>query len=269
MNELIAIKTDESGKQTVNARDLHEFLESKQEFANWIKNRIADYGFTGNQDYVVFDNPVKNPTGGRPAKEYHLTIDMAKELSMVERNEKGKQARLYFIECERRAKDPIALLSDPAHLRNLLLTYSERVETLELENETMKPKALFADAVSTSKTSILVGEMAKLLKQNGVEKMGQNRFFAWLRENGYLIKRKGTDFNMPTQRSMDLKLFEIKQRTIVNPDDSTRITKTPKVTGKGQQYFINLFLSEMADYNFPMLNNINPQHRKEVLICVK
>lgn len=122
----------------------------------------------------------------------------------------------------------------------------ERIKALELENNDMKPKALFADAVSTSTTSILVGEMAKILKQNGVEKMGQNRLFAWLRENGYLIKRKGTDFNMPTQRSMELSLFEIKKRTIVNPDDSTRITKTSKVTGKGQQYFINLFLSKDA-----------------------
>lgn len=122
----------------------------------------------------------------------------------------------------------------------------ERIKALEQENEAMKPKAMFADAVSTSRTSILVGEMAKILKQNGVEKMGQNRLFAWLRENGFLIKRKGTDFNMPTQKSMDLKLFEIKERTIVNPDDSTRITKTSKVTGKGQLYFINLFLSEDA-----------------------
>lgn len=118
----------------------------------------------------------------------------------------------------------------------------ERIKSLEIENEAMKPKALFADAVSTSHTSILVGEMAKILKQNGVEDMGQNRLFAWLRENGYLIKLKGTDFNMPTQKSMDLKLFEIKERTIVNPDDSTRITKTSKVTGKGQLYFINMFL---------------------------
>ncbi len=121
-----------------------------------------------------------------------------------------------------------------------------RIQALESENKAMAPKALFADAVSTSRTSILVGEMAKILKQNGVENMGQNRFFAWLRENGYLIKRRGTDFNMPTQKSMELGLFEIKERTIVNPDDSTRITKTPKVTGLGQQYFVNLFLAEAA-----------------------
>ena len=104
-----------------------------------------------------------------------------------------------------------------------------------------KPKELFADAVSTSHTSILVGELAKLLKQNGVD-IGQNRLFEWLRDNGFLIKRNGSDYNMPTQYSMDLGLFEIKERSIANPDGSVRITKTPKVTGKGQQYFINKFL---------------------------
>ena len=105
----------------------------------------------------------------------------------------------------------------------------------------MKPKAMLADAITASETSILVGEMAKILKNDGVN-TGQNRFFKWLRENGYLIKRKGTDYNMPTQKSMNLKLFEIKERTIVD-GNSTRIVKTPKITGIGQQYFTNLFLS--------------------------
>lgn len=104
-----------------------------------------------------------------------------------------------------------------------------------------KPKVLFADAVSTARTSILVGELAKLLKQNGVE-MGQNRLFDWLRNNGYLIRRKGNDFNMPTQKAMELGLFEIKETAITHSDGHTSVNKTPKVTGKGQQYFINAFL---------------------------
>ena len=107
--------------------------------------------------------------------------------------------------------------------------------------EEMKPKALFADAVATSHTSILVGELAKILKQNGIE-MGQKRLFAWLREKGYLIKRQGTDYNMPTQKSMDLGLFEIKEGSYVNGSGVNITTKTPKVTGKGQQYFINKFI---------------------------
>lgn len=107
--------------------------------------------------------------------------------------------------------------------------------------EEMKPKALFADAVTASHTSILVGELAKILKQNGIE-MGQKRLFAWLREKGYLIKRQGTDYNMPTQKAMDLGLFEIKEGSYVNGSGVNITTKTPKVTGKGQQYFINKFL---------------------------
>lgn len=107
--------------------------------------------------------------------------------------------------------------------------------------EEMKPKAVFADAVATSHTSILVGELAKILKQNGID-MGQKRLFAWLREKGYLIKRQGTDYNMPTQKAMDLGLFEIKEGSYVNGSGVNITTKTPKVTGKGQQYFINKFL---------------------------
>ena len=107
----------------------------------------------------------------------------------------------------------------------------------------MRPKEIFADAVSASDTAILIGELAKIIKQNGVD-IGQNRLFEWMRKNGYLISRKGTDYNMPTQKSMELGLFEIKERTINNPDGSVRITKTVLVTGKGQQYFINKFLGK-------------------------
>lgn len=111
--------------------------------------------------------------------------------------------------------------------------------------ESQKPKVIFAEAVSASKTSILVGELAKILRGNGIP-IGQRRFFQWLRENGYLIKRKGTDYNMPTQRSMELGLFEIKEGSYVNGDGVNVITKTPKITGKGQNYFINKFLKEGA-----------------------
>ena len=126
----------------------------------------------------------------------------------------------------------------------LALAVLEAQKTIEEQSkaiERMKPKVIFADAVETSHTSILIGDLAKLLKQNGVD-MGQNRLFAWMRENGYLISRKGTDYNMPTQRSMEMELFEIKLTTISHGDGHTSISKTPKVTGKGQIYFINLFL---------------------------
>lgn len=111
----------------------------------------------------------------------------------------------------------------------------------------MRPKEIFSDAVAASHTSILVGDLAKILKQNKVD-IGANRLFIWLRENGYLIKRKGTDYNLPTQKSMELKLFEIKETVVAHADGHTTINKTPKVTGKGQQYFINKFLSKELIY---------------------
>lgn len=127
------------------------------------------------------------------------------------------------------------------HTKSLFRSTLETVRQLNSKIEADKPKVLFANAVETADTSILVGDLAKLIKQNGVD-IGQKRLFNWLRENGYLIKN-GNSRNMPTQKSMDMKLFEVKERTISNPDGSVRITKTTKVTGKGQQYFISKFLS--------------------------
>ena len=121
----------------------------------------------------------------------------------------------------------------------------EKNRLLQAANERMKPKEIFADAVSASDTSILIGALAKIIQQNGVN-IGQNRLFAWMRKNGYLISRSGSDYNMPTQKAMERNLFQIKERTINNPDGSVRITKTVLVTGKGQQYFVNKFL---AKYN--------------------
>ncbi|MDB2907844.1 phage regulatory protein [Clostridioides difficile] len=133
-------------------------------------------------------------------------------------------------------------------LQQLLIEVEEK-EQLQLENQEkdkviqlQQPKVLFADAVSASNNSILVGELAKLIKQNGVD-IGQNRLFAWMRENGYLIKRKGEDYNIPTQKSMNLGIMEVKKRVINNPDGSTKVTRTVKITGKGQVYFVNKFKS--------------------------
>ena len=122
-----------------------------------------------------------------------------------------------------------------------LKTEREKNKVLSEKVEADKPKVLFAEAVETAKTSILVGELAKILQQNGV-KIGQNRLFSWMRDNGYLIKRKGTDYNMPTQYSMERGWFEIKESTSINPDGSVRVNKTPKISGAGQQFFINKFL---------------------------
>lgn len=137
-------------------------------------------------------------------------------------------------------------LTNPDFLIKLATELKEeqsKRKALEEEKKLNAPKVIFADAVSTSKTSILIGELAKILKQNGIE-TGQRRLFEWLRSNKYLISRKGTDYNMPTQKSMELGLFEIKETSVAHADGHTSISKTPKVTGKGQQYFINKFLEK-------------------------
>lgn len=141
-----------------------------------------------------------------------------------------------------------SIIADPDNGIKLLTALKEEQEKrkeLEAKNAEMKPKALFAEAVTASKTSILVGELAKILKQNGIE-TGQKRLFQWMRDNGYLIK-SGSATNMPTQKSMDKGLFEIKETTITNPDGSVRITKTPKITGRGQIFFINLFKGDNSN----------------------
>lgn len=138
-------------------------------------------------------------------------------------------------------------LNNPDYIINVLTEYKKEKEhnlVLEQQVKENKPKVLFADSVAGSDNSILVGELAKLLKQNGFD-VGQNRLFKWLRNNGYLIKKSGESYNLPTQKSMDLEILDIKKRVINNPDGSSKITRTPKVTGKGQQYFINKFLTEL------------------------
>ena len=127
--------------------------------------------------------------------------------------------------------------------QKIIESKNQQIEAQKTDIQRMKPKEIFADAVSASHTSILIGALAKIISQNGVQ-IGQNRLFAWMRENGYLITRRGADYNMPTQKSMEMKLFEIKERTVNNPDGSVRIIRTALVTGKGQQYFINKFLAK-------------------------
>ncbi|WP_096635872.1 phage antirepressor KilAC domain-containing protein [Clostridium cochlearium] len=247
--QLIPLQENDNGEILVSGRELHEFLEVESKYQDWIK-RMIEYGFTENVDYISIIEPTQKKEGSRMVTrnlETHiLKLDMAKEIAMIQRNEKGKQARQYFIAVEKAWNSPEMIM------KRALEIASRNVESLKLENEEQKkqlkeqkPKVLFADAVSTSHTSILIGELAKILKQNGVD-MGQNRLFKWLRDNGYLIKRKGTDYNMPTQYSMDLGLFEVKETSITHSDGHISISKTPKVTGKGQMYFINKFIDNEA-----------------------
>ena len=235
MNELINVTLNDSHEPVVSGRQLHEALEVKTPYDKWFP-RMTEYGFTENEDFSTF---LSQSTGGRRATDHVIKLDMAKEIAMIQRTDRGKQVRQYFIQVEKDFNSPEKIMA------RALLMADKKVHKLEAQIEADKPKVLFADAVSASHTSILVGDLAKLISQNGY-KIGGNRLFVWLRENGYLIKRKGSDWNMPTQRSMEMKLFEIKESTITHPDGHISVSKTVKVTGKGQQYFINKFLNEEA-----------------------
>lgn len=237
MNELFNVTTN-GDKLTLSARELHKELNVTDRFTRWFE-RMGEYGFEENIDFTsVKSSTLVNNGATRELQDYQITLDMAKEIAMLQRNEKGKQIRKKLIELEKAWNSPEKVMAralDIAH---------KTIANLQIENEEMKPKAIFADAVATSDTSILIGDLAKLIKQNGTD-IGQKRLFERMRNDGYLIK-KGTSKNMPTQMAMEKGLFEVKERVISNPDGSTRITRTTKVTGQGQIFFINKFKKELA-----------------------
>ena len=247
MEELIKVDYTNAERPTVLGRELHEALEVRTAYKDWFP-RMCEYGFIEGVDF----NPLKKERvqieGSREVSreviDHQLSIPMAKEICMLQRSEKGKQFRQYFISIEEAWNTPEMVMKRAMQIADQAAEKAKaRIMELTLQIQQDKPKTVFADAVAVSKTSILIGELAKLLKQNGV-KMGQKRLFEWMRDNGYLIRREGSDRNMPTQRSMEMELFEIKETVISHPDGHTHIVKTPKVTGKGQIYFTDLFLKE-------------------------
>jgi anti-repressor protein len=225
---------------TISARDLHDALGIQKRFSAWFEANAKD--FVEGEDFTsVPTSTVVNNGASRELEDYQLTVDMAKHLCLMSHTEKGRECRQYLIDLEKAWNTPEQIMARALRMADkTIASLRDQVKQISAQNEEMKPKALFADAVATADTSILIGDLAKLIRQNGYD-IGQNRLFGWLRDNGYLVKH-GDAYNMPTQKSMDLGLFEVKERTIGNPDGSTRITRTTKVTGKGQQYFINKFL---------------------------
>lgn len=237
MNELITVTLNDSHEPVVSGRQLHEALGVRTRYDNWF-SRMTEYGFTENQDYLVTSIFGHNSNGGRQNKVDHIVkLDMAKEIAMIQRTDKGKQVRTYFIQIEKDYNSPEKIMA------RALLMADKKVHKLEAQIEADRPKVLFADAVSASKSSCLIGELAKILKQNGID-IGQNKLFQWLRGNSYLISRRGESWNQPTQKSMQLGLFELKKTNINHADGHTTVNTTTKVTGKGQQYFINKFLNQ-------------------------
>ena len=180
--------------------------------------------------------------GTKDLQDYNISVDMAKHICLMSRTEKGKQCRQYLIDMEKAWNTPEQVFARALKMADQTinrLKFENHALTQKIEQD--RPKTIFADAVSTSQTSILIGDLAKLICQNGVQ-IGQKRLFDWLREKNYLIK-SGSSKNMPQQRYLEQGLFEVKESSVQNPDGSVRITRTTKVTGKGQVYFVNKFLA--------------------------
>lgn len=237
MNELV--KVDNTGSPKVSGRNLHMFLEVKTAYKDWFP-RMCEYGFVENEDFC---SKMSESTGGRPSTDHELTIDMAKELCMIQRTDRGKEARRYFLQIEKDWNSPEKIMARALQMSNKLLSDTKNLlDSAKKQIENDRPKVVFANSVSISHTNILISELAKLIKQNGIA-MGQKRLFQWMRDNKYLICRQGTDYNMPTQKAMDLGLFAIKETTISHSSGNISISRTPKVTGKGQIYFVNKFIT--------------------------
>lgn len=258
MNEILKISNvhgyldKETGSAYLNAEDVARgfgfttVAKSGNEVVRWarVNNYLHEFGFSqhvGKDDFLP-ENMVYR-------LGFKASNEVAQKFQAVLADEVLPAIRrhgAYMTDqaLERAITEPDFLIRLATQLKE------EKAKRLEAEKqvEAAKPKVLFADAVSASHTSILVGELAKILRGNGIE-IGQRRLFAWLREHGYLIKRQGTDYNMPTQMAMELGLFEIKEGSYVNGSGANIITKTPKVTGRGQTYFINKFLNVRGDSN--------------------
>lgn len=232
----IKVTTNDKDEQLVSARDLHKGLEIKTRFSLWVKQNFKNF-----REFVDFSSVVvttqQNQYGGlKEIDDYAMTVEMAKHIAMMTGTPKGYEVRDYFIMVEQAWNNPDMVVQRAIQIQQ------KKIEFLQLENESLKPKALFFDAVSGSTNSCLVKDLSVLLKQNNIE-IGQNRLFGYFRKNGYLGRGNG-HYNKPTQKSLDRGLFEYREHFHTNGIGKVETRFTPLVTGKGQQYFIDKFLKE-------------------------
>ena len=226
--------------ETVSARDLHDALETQTPFDKWFP-RMCEYGFIEGAD---FSTKMSESTGGRPAADADISIDMAKQICMIQRTDKGREIRQYFIDLEKAWNTPDLVIARGLLAANTLIAEKDKkIELLTAENERMKPKEIFTNAVTASDSSILVRDLAKMIRQNGYP-IGEKRLYKWMRENGYICQGS----TEPTQRAMEMGLFERIVRTVQRGDKLPLETTTTKVTGKGQVYFINKTIGEDETY---------------------
>lgn len=249
MNDIIL--SMQNGEPVVSSRQIAESFEKRHDH---VMRDIEDImrGLPKNGDTPMFyKTEYIHEQNGQSYPMYLMNRDGFTLLAMGFTGKAALEWKLKYIaafnEMEKKLAEQPQLTRSQLLATALIAAHEEleekdkRIKLLTADTERMKPKEIFSDAVSTSQNSILVGELAKLLKQNGIE-IGEKRLYAWMRENGYLIKRKGADWNKPTQRSMEMKLFTIKETAICHSDGHTSVNTTTKVTGIGQVYFVNLFL---------------------------
>lgn len=233
--ELLPVNTNSPDRITVSARDLHTALEVGADFPHWFK-RMCEYGFEHGRDF----NPVKidrvqfegSREVTRTVDDAEITIEMAKEICMLQRNERGKQARQYFIQLEKDWNSPEKIMSRALQIAN------DQIRSLTARVEADAPAVYFANAITGSETNILVRDLAKLLKQNGVD-TGERRLYELLRNDGFLIKG-GSDYNMPTQRAMEMGLFFVKETPRISKESGI-IDRVSMVTPRGQAYFLKRY----------------------------
>lgn len=236
MNELIPTSQNDSGEITLSGRDLHEFLEVRARYNDWFP-RMIEYGFSENIDFVeVTQKRVTSHGRQHDIADHQIKLDMAKEIAMIQRSDKGKEARQYFLQLEKLWNSPEMVIKRAMDFQQ------QKIVQLEAKVKADEKKVFLAEAIQVSENAILIKDLATVLCQKGLD-IGQNRLFEMLREKGYLLTSQAY-WNKPSQKAMQLKLFEVTTRLHTSNDGSTYVKYTPKVTGKGQMYFINKFLSK-------------------------
>lgn len=251
MTEFLSVKPE--SEYPISGRELHAKFEIETPYNKWFP-RMCEYGFEDGKDFNL-DKKVRVQTEGsrevsREVTDHMLTLAMAKKLCMLQRSEAGKEVRRYLIAVEAAWNTPDAVMARALNIANARLqALSQDVARLSQKVEQDAPKVLFAEAVSDADGDILVSDLARFLRQNGVN-VGQNRLFEMLRRDGFLISRPGSQWDMPTQRSMEMGLFRVKETAFKQSDGKTFLCRTPKVTGKGQVYFINRYTPGCRQISF-------------------
>ena len=247
--ELIPVHTNPDGGKAVMGRDLHEFLEVKKAYTTWFMS-MAEYGFSAGQDFLPKKEEINGR--GRPQQDHIISLDMAKEISMIQRTERGKQARQYFIECERRLKQvqpeltPEQLMAKALlQAEQTMLEQTQAIEALNTRVEDMEPSYNLGEALLSTEDNIYVGDMAKMLKSRGLFYGGRTKLFAWLKDNDYIMKT-GSSGYAALQRWLDNGVLDVEEHVYEPFFGEPKLRYTIKVTPKGQEHFINKFKKELA-----------------------